>query len=291
MAHKKLHNIQVLVTGADGQLGKSIKGLKGDFLNLDLCFANSKNLDITDKKSIVLFLEKSSFDYVINCAAYTDVEKAEKEPQKAFLINADGAKNLAQICQERDIVLIHISTDYVFDGKKNTPYSEEDIANPINEYGKSKLRGEEYIQEILKKYFIIRTSWLYSQYGKNFYKTILQKLKTEKKLKITASELGTPTNANDLASFILYLISSLSKKYGIYHYSNSGEANWYDFAKEIIKISNKLDLIDLVKTDNYPTFAQRPKYSVLSKKKGIKSFGLNILNWKDSLIKLYSNTR
>ncbi|GAA4273221.1 dTDP-4-dehydrorhamnose reductase [Aquimarina gracilis] len=278
--------IQILVTGAGGQLGQCIRKIGGDYDNLEIYFADSKKLDITQKQKIEsLFIEKG-FKVVINCAAYTNVEQAEKEPKKAFLINAEGAKNVAEVCKKHDAILIHISTDYVFDGKKRTPYTEEDVPNPINEYGKSKLLGEKYIQEILEKFFIIRTSWLYSEYRHNFFKIILQKSNIEKQFTITNSEIGTPTNANDLAAFILSLIRSNNKKYGIYHYSNQGETTWYHFAKEILRLSGKLGGIKLEKTDNYPTFAARPKYSVLSKEKIEKSLDMRVLRWQDSLEKL-----
>ena len=183
--------------------------------------------------------------------------------------------------------MIHISTDYVFDGKKESPYTEEDIPNPINEYGKSKLQGEKHIQEIFKNYYIIRTSWLYSQYGNNFYKTILRKVQKEKELTITTSEIGTPTNANDLADFILKIVSTKIKDFGIYHFSNGGRATWYDFAKEIIKLSGKGGLIKLKKTDNYPTFAERPQYSILSKEKLYFSFKIEVKDWKKSICELF----
>ncbi len=275
--------MRVLVTGGDGQLGKCIKVLEKYYPNLNLSFTSSKDLDITNKKNIAEFFKNNPWDYVVNCAAYTNVEQAEKESEKAFLVNAEGVKNLAEACALNELILIHISTDYVFDGKKKAPYTEEDIPNPINVYGKSKLFGEQYIQEILEEYFIVRTSWLYSQFGKNFYKTILKKSKTEKKLTITTAEVGTPTNANDLAKFLLQIIASRSNEYGIYHFSNMGSSTWYDFAKEIIKVSGKQDIIKLEKTDNYPTFAQRPKYSVLSKKKINNRLAFNILTWKNSL--------
>ncbi|AXT58738.1 dTDP-4-dehydrorhamnose reductase [Aquimarina sp. AD1] len=278
--------MRVLVTGGDGQLGKCIKALEMGHPTIDFRFASSKVLDITNKKNIAEFFKNNSLDYVVNCAAYTNVEQAEKEPDKAYLVNAEGVKNLAEICKKYDATLIHISTDYVFDGHKNTPYTEEDVPNPINEYGKSKLAGEQYIEEILKSYFIIRTSWLYSQYGKNFYKAIREKCKTEKKLAITTSEVGTPTNANDLGYFLLQIIEIKSKKFGVYHFSNSGSATWYDFAREIVKRLGKLETIKLEKIDNYPTFAKRPGYSVLSKEKSLNSFDLNLLNWKESLKKL-----
>jgi len=281
--YKIFNNIKVLLTGGDGQLGKSINALKKKYLNLDFYFTDSNTLDITSKERIEHFFSNNSFDYIINCAAFTNVEIAEKEPEKAFLINAEGVKIIAEACQKYNVKLIHISTDYVFDGKKRTPYIETDIPNPINEYGKSKLLGEQYIQETLEKYFIIRTSWLYSQFGKNFYKTIIEKTQTEAELTITTSETGTPTNANDLAEFLLRLIYTKSEEYGIYHFSNLGMGSWYDFAHEIIKVSGNINIINLEKTDNYPTFAQRPKYSVLSKEKCLNHFDLNILDWKESM--------
>ncbi|EZH72274.1 dTDP-4-dehydrorhamnose reductase [Aquimarina atlantica] len=278
----------ILITGSSGQLGQCIEKIKKNYPGLQLHFASSEILDITKNEEVQHFFKNKSFNFVVNCAAYTNVEQAEKEPEKAFLVNATGVLNLAQVCKEYNITLIHISTDYVFDGTKKTPYVEEDDPNPINEYGKSKLAGEQYIKEILEKYFIIRTSWLYSEFGHNFFKTIMKKSKTEQELTIVTSETGTPTNANDLAKFILDMIVINYRKYGIYHFSNLGKATWYDFANEILRVSDKLDYIMLKKTDNYPTFAQRPKYSVLSKEKCIDSFHFKILNWKNSLKNLHS---
>ncbi|WP_234859547.1 dTDP-4-dehydrorhamnose reductase [Aquimarina aquimarini] len=273
----------MLVTGAGGQLGQCISKIEDVYSKLELHFASSKNLGITKKKDIQSFFADRSFDFVINCAAYTNVEQAEREPEKAFKVNAEGVKNLAEICRDYNATLIHISTDYVFDGEKRTPYTVEDTPNPINQYGKSKLAGEKHVQDILEKYFIIRTSWLYSEFGKNFYKTILEKSKTEAELTITTSEIGTPTNANDLAKFILKLIQSSSTRYGIYHFSNRGEATWYDFAEEILRILNKLDTIKLEKTDNYSTFVARPKYSVLDVTKVIRRCNFNVLSWQERL--------
>jgi len=279
-------DIRILVTGVNGQLGQCIKLASSRFVNFEFSFKNSKDFDITNEAVVFSFFEKNNFDYVINCAAYTNVEKSEKEPVKAFLVNGKGVRNLAQACREHNVKLLHISTDYVFDGIKNTPYLEVDVTNPINEYGKSKLKGEQEVQDILEEYFIIRTSWLYSQFGANFFKTILRKLETEKELRITTSEIGTPTNANDLADFILNIISDNNDNYGIYHYSNLGEVTWYGFAKKIIELSNKVDKVKLEKTANYPTLEKRPKYSVLDKSKIVKVFGSDILEWNESLKKL-----
>ena len=172
--------INVLATGSNGLLGKCFRKIEKKHPSLNFCFVNSKELNIGQKSHMQKFFKNKSFDFVINCAAYTNVEKAEKEPEKAFLVNAEGVKNLAEVCKQYNSTLIHISTDYVFDGHKNTPYTEGDVPNPINEYGKSKLAGENYIQEILDKYFIIRTSWLYSEFGHNFFKIILKKTEIEK---------------------------------------------------------------------------------------------------------------
>lgn len=281
--NKNFSKIKILVTGSNGQLGQCLRKIAHNYSALELHFYNSTDLDITNKDAICQVFKDNSYDFVINCAAYTNVEQAEKEPEKAFHINADGVKNLAEACKKQNSTLIHISTDYVFDGKKDSLYTEEDIPNPINEYGKSKLAGEQFIQEILDSFFIIRTSWLYSEFGHNFFKTILKKSETETELTITTSEKGTPTNANDLAKFILDLILIDNQKYGIYHFSNLGEATWYDFAEEILSVLGKLDTIMLKKTDNYPTSAKRPKYSVLSKEKVKKVFHISQNNWTNSV--------
>lgn len=275
---------KVLVTGANGQLGRCIQIISSEWKDVNFLLTGSEELDITDKEKVDdYFYKNDKIDYVINCAAYTNVEQAEREPEKAFLVNSQGVKNIAETCKKYNSVLLHISTDYVFNGKKHTPYSEQDAVGPVNEYGKSKLLGEQHILKIHKNYFIIRTSWLYSQFGKNFYKTILEKSKTEDRLTITVGEVGTPTNANDLAFFLLKILKTNNRDYGLYNFSNLGDATWYDFAKEILKYSGKLNQISLEKTDNYPTFAQRPKYSVLDKKKSTQSFGFKILDWRKSL--------
>ncbi|WP_438710613.1 dTDP-4-dehydrorhamnose reductase [Aquimarina muelleri] len=281
--YNELRKANILVTGSNGQLGQCLQKIEQNYTSLELHFYKSKDLDITNKDAISQVFKDDSFDFVINCAGYTNVEQAEKESEKAFLINEEGVRNLAQACKKQNSILIHISTDYVFDGKKETPYTEEDIPNPINEYGKSKLAGEQCIQEILETFFIIRTSWLYSEFGHNFLKTILKKSETETELTITTSQKGTPTNANDLATFILDLILINNQKHGIYHFSNSGEATWYDFAKEILSVSGKLDTITLKKTDNYSSLSERPKYSVLNVVKAKKSLGISQNNWKDSI--------
>ncbi|WP_100610477.1 dTDP-4-dehydrorhamnose reductase [Confluentibacter lentus] len=254
----------ILVTGANGQLGLTIQELYAGNSAFDFTFTSKSELDITNKREIDIFFEKYKFDYCINCAAYTNVEQAERTPDLAYKINAKAVKSLALVCKEYDTTLIHISTDYVFDGKKETPYTIKDLPNPINEYGKSKLLGEQYIQEILQNYFIIRTSWLYSKkYGKNFYRTILELSKTKNELSITTEQIGCPTNTESLAKAIINIIVNESKEYGLKHVSDDKVMTWYDFAKDILSENKLNSKTKLVKTSNYATFAKRPKNSIL----------------------------
>ncbi|ULC60963.1 dTDP-4-dehydrorhamnose reductase [Flaviramulus sp. BrNp1-15] len=257
--------MKVLVTGSRGQLGKTIEELYlKNKLGLDFTFVTKTELDITNHKSVKSFFSQKKFDYCINCAAYTNVEQAEKTPEIAFKINAEGVKYLAESCKASNVVLIHISTDYVFDGEKQEPYLETDLTNPINKYGESKLLGEEYIKNILKKYFIIRTSWLYSKkHGKNFYKSILKKAKTEKELFVTNEQTGCPTETDSLAKFIIDLIIIDFRNYGVKHFSDGIVMTWYDFAKHILSENNLINKTTLVKANKYVTFASRPKYTVL----------------------------
>lgn len=257
----------ILVTGANGQLGETIKELyQVNTLELNFVFVSKSELDITDKEVLSRFFKHNNFDYCINCAAYTNVEQAEKTPKIAYNINANGVKNLANACKDNDVVLIHISTDYVFDGEKEEPYTIYDKTNPINEYGKSKLEGEKHIQSIFKNYFIIRTSWLYSKnYGKNFYKFIIEKAKSGGTISITTEQKGCPTNTVNLSKFTVKLIQEKSSSFGVYHFCDEKIMTWYDFAKKILIENQLFDKINLVKADKYVTFAKRPKYSVLAK--------------------------
>jgi len=279
--------MNVLVTGANGQLGQCIKKIEKESSGLRLTFLSSTELDITQKEEVNQIFETSNFDWCINCAAYTNVEKAESEKEKADLVNAEGTKNLAEACKNHQVKLIHISTDYVFDGEKPSAYKEEDKVNPINVYGASKLKGEQFIQQILNEYFILRTSWLYSEFGHNFFNTMLKKANEENcVLKITTEQKGTPTNANDLASVALKIILEDKKEYGIYHFSNEGEATWYHFAKAIFENAQKQDGVELIASNEYKTIAKRPKNSILSKEKIKKNLGVRILNWQESLATL-----
>ena len=275
--------MKILITGAKGQLGKCIKDAAANYPEFNFLFASRELLNIESEKSISNIFENNRFDYCINTAAYTNVEKAESDQETAFLTNAEGVKHLASHCKRNNTTLIQISTDYVFDGKKGSPYSEEDSTNSLNIYGASKLKGEQYVQEICQAYYILRTSWLYSQYGQNFYDTVLRFAKEGKLLTVTTEQTGTPTNANDLAEAILTIIRINSKNYGIYNFSNQGEATWYDFAKEILIQTNQLTKSNLAKTDYYHTFAARPSYSVLDTRKYKNTFNKAVFDWKKSL--------
>lgn len=254
---------QVLVTGANGQLGRCIQKIADLYTDINFVFKDSNALDITDAAKVDSTFKSVVFDYCINCAAYTDVEQSEKTPQRAFEVNADGTKNIALACRENNTVLIHISTDYVFDGEKETGYTTEDIPNPINEYGRSKLQGEKYAQEILKNYFIIRTSWLYSEFGKNFYTTILKKANTEKTLYIADGQIGCPTNANNLAEYIVGQIILNELNYGNHHFTDGKAMTWYEFAQKIVKEHIFERSVEVVRDKNYRTFAARPANSIL----------------------------
>lgn len=276
--------IKILVTGANGQLGKCIQDLAGKYSDLSFVFTDHKEFDITSQENVNKFFEDQKFDYCINCAAYTAVDKAETEKEMAFLINAEAVKYLALACKETDTTLIHISTDFVFDGKKGEPYTEEDKPNPINVYGASKLKGEQYVQKILKKYFIVRTSWVYSQHGHNFVKTMLRLAKERDELNVVCDQFGSPTYAGDLAKVILNIILMNKTLYGLYHYSNEGVVSWYDFAKIIFEEGSVKVNLKPIKTEKYPTPAKRPAFSVMDKAKIKQELKFEIPNWRDSLI-------
>jgi dTDP-4-dehydrorhamnose reductase len=279
----------VLVTGAGGQLGKCIELATREDEEIDWLFLDSKELDLSSTCDLHQVFSSKRIDYCINCAAYTNVEKAESDKERAFLINATAVKNLAEICHKNRTKLFHFSTDYVFDGTATLPYKESDDTAPINVYGESKLKGEEYIQEICHSYFIFRTSWLYSQFGHNFFKTILKKAGEGAPLNITTTQTGTPTNANHLAGLVVELIRENNKDYGLYHYSNTGETTWYGFAKEILRISGNLDNVGLNEDNSYKTIAKRPEYSVLDKTKILTGLSKPIAGWEEALKELYKS--
>jgi dTDP-4-dehydrorhamnose reductase len=278
----------VLVTGANGQLGQSLQFIAKNYPEINFIFCNSNDLDITSIDNCKTIFEKSKPSFCINTAAYTAVDKAESEPKKAHLINVTGAKNLAEVCKQFDTTLVHISTDFVFDGTSTKPYLESDPTNPTSVYGQSKLDGEKAIQEIWKKHIIIRTSWVYSQFGNNFLKTMLRLGQEKDSLSVVNDQIGTPTNAVDLANAILKIANPSNPQpptsnFGIYNFSNLGQCSWYDFAKKIFEVNNINIDLKPIPTASYPTPAKRPGYSVLDKSKIIKTFGIEIKPWEESL--------
>jgi len=230
--------IKILVTGASGQLGLCLRNKATEAPNFQFVFLDSAALDITDTNSVAVAFNSSKFHYCINCAAYTAVDNAEDQQDLALAINTLGVKNLATACKTHNTILIHISTDFVFNGEQNRPYLENDTTSPLGVYGETKLKGEQEISNILEKYFIIRTSWLYSEHKNNFVKTMLRLAQEKEELGVVNDQKGTPTNANDLAMAILTIIKSNSNAFGLYHYSNLGETTWYGFAKCIFNITN-----------------------------------------------------
>ncbi|SFC96045.1 dTDP-4-dehydrorhamnose reductase [Algibacter pectinivorans] len=283
--------INILITGGNGQLASCIKDLAIDYVNLNFIFTDFLDLDITNLNQLNNFFNTASNDiqYCINCAAYTAVDKAEKESEKAIKINTEGSKNLALACLKHNITLIHVSTDFVFDGKGKTPYLETDPALPISVYGETKLKGEQEIEQILTKYFIFRTSWLYSEHGNNFMKTMLKLAETKNELSVVSDQFGTPTYAKDLAKLIVHTITSKSVDYGVYHYSNIGSISWFDFAKAIFEENRTPIKINAITTSEFPTLAKRPAYSVLDKSKIRKMLNIEIPNWRESLKQALDN--
>ena len=276
--------LNILVTGSKGQLGSELQALSSEY-DYNFYFTDRNSLDITDKESIAVFVKNNAIDVIINAAAYTAVDKAEDDVVNADKVNHIATQYLAEIANEHNIKLIHISTDYVFDGKNYKPYSEEDITNPNGVYGATKLAGEKAMIGINpKNSIIIRTSWVYSSFGANFVKTMLRLAKERDSLGVIFDQVGTPTYARDLAKASLEILPQVnSETVEIYHYSNEGVLSWYDFAKEILRMT-KLDCqINPIETKEYPTPATRPHYSLLNKAKIKKEFSIEIPYWKDSL--------
>lgn len=267
----------LLITGAKGQLGTELSKLLPDAIAADV-----SDLDITDKAAVDAFVKERHIDTIVNCAAYTAVDRAEADTALAEKINILGPKNLAQT----GVRLIHISTDYVFDGTSCRPYSETDIPHPVSVYGKTKLAGEKAVLDHAKSAIVIRTAWLYSPYGSNFVKT-MRRLGAEKSsLRVVCDQVGTPTYAGDLAQAIADILPQFKEGHrGVYHFSNQGVCSWYDFAVEIMKLSGLDCQVMPIETRDYPTAATRPFYSVLNKSKIIAEFNVNIPHWKESLEK------
>jgi len=282
--------MKILVTGKNGQLGKSIhKIITGNEKNSEFVFVGREALDLSSQDSIINYFNNNSFDIIINCAAYTAVDKAEKEVELANYINHLAISKIAEISNKQEIKLIHISTDYIFDGISEKAYLESDDPSPLNIYGKSKLAGEVAVCAAMQKNaIIIRTSWLYSEYSNNFVDTILRKAQKFDELSVVSDQFSSPTNASDLAKVIIQIINH--KKFRnhdqltqIYHYSSYGVCSWFEFAREIVELANIDCQVNPIETKDYLTAAKRPKYSFLNTDKIVKGFGLEIPFWKDSL--------
>lgn len=275
----------ILVTGANGQLGSELRTIAVHFPQYHFLFVTRQGLAIDNPSSVVDYFAARSINYCINCAAYTAVDKAESEKEKAFLINATAAGNLAKICAAHHTQLIHISTDYVFDGSSSHPYKETDPTAPLGVYGASKLKGEELVLENDPAAIIIRTAWVYSSFGSNFVKTMLRLMKERESINVVNDQQGCPTYAADLAAAIMHIIASGKAKNnaGIYHYVNAGVITWYEFALAIKELSKSSCSVNPIGTNQYPTAAKRPAYSVLDTKKIRDTFDISIPDWKESL--------
>lgn len=282
--------MNILVTGSNGQLGHSFRDIAADSSNRYI-FTDVAELDITDKSAIIRMMETENINLVINCAAYTNVDKAEDDFDIANLINNTAVRNLAEACKQFGATFIHVSTDYVFDGSSNIPYTEDMSLAPLGVYGVTKLHGEQAVLESGCDHIIIRTSWLYSEYGKNFVKTMMMLTEQRDNLNVVFDQAGTPTYAGDLASAIYDIVENnkYSGNNGIYHFSNEGVCSWYDFAHEISELARTECDIRPCHSNEFPSKVNRPHYSVLDKTKIKTTFGLTIPYWKDSLRVCISN--
>jgi len=273
----------IIVFGASGQLGNCLKKVAEEKGITTIYFPVEAEANILDIAAIKSLFEKYKPAFAINCAAYTAVDKAEDDIELARKINKTGAENLALACKEHGATLVHVSTDFIFKGDTPHPLVEDDVAEPISIYGLTKLEGEQDVIKILDQHYIIRTSWLYSEFGNNFVKTMLKLGAERDLLKIIADQVGTPTYGIDLAGCILDIITSNKKEYGVYHYSNEGVTSWYDFAKGIFDLSATNVKVLPIRTSEYPTKATRPSYSVMDKSKIKSTFDIEIPYWRDSL--------
>ena len=277
----------ILVTGGNGQLGSELKEIAPNYQDYNFLFTDVKDLDITNHTTVATFVVRNNITAIINCAAYTAVDKAESEPELSNAINHLAVANFAQIAKDKNIKLIHISTDYVFDGTNHKPYVETDTSNPQSVYGKTKLDGELAIQAMNPaNSIIIRTSWVYSKFGNNFVKTMLRLAETRDEISVVADQIGSPTNAADLAETILSILPQVSNEtVELFHYSNEGVCSWYDFAKAIFEIANIKVKVNTIESAQYPTPAKRPFYSVMHKAKIQETYKIEVPYWKDSLSK------
>lgn len=275
--------MKVLITGSSGQLGQCIKEICLNETDLEFVFVSRNELDITKQSDVKTFFDKNKFDFVINCAAYTAVDKAESDIENARLVNVLATKYLAQATAKQNIPFIHISTDYVFDGTISKPRTEIDEVNPINVYGETKLEGEELALEINPQTIIIRTSWVYSKYGNNFVKTMLRLFQEKDEINVINDQIGSPTHAIDLAEALIKIITSKKLSFGIFNYSNEGSCSWFEFASKIKEYSDSKIRIHPISTNAYPTPAKRPNFSLLDKTKIKSAYEIEIPKWDDSL--------
>jgi dTDP-4-dehydrorhamnose reductase len=274
---------KILVTGANGQLGSELRDLSSRYTDFQFIFLTREQLDISSKDSVDAVIAVHTPDYFINASAYTAVDLAEDEETKAFAVNADGAGYIAEACKKINCKLIHISTDYVFDGSSKRPYVEDDVVSPLGAYGRSKLAGEHACLDNDPDCIIIRTSWVYSVHGKNFVKTMKKLLTEREEIGVVADQYGCPTYAKDLAEAIMHIISCGVWKPGIYHFCNEGAITWFEFAREIKDlIGSKCNILPLT-TEQYPVKATRPKFSVMNTDKIVASFNIHKKDWKSSL--------
>jgi len=279
---------KVLVTGSYGQLGSELQQIAPQMKDVEFVFTDADTLDICNKEAIEQFVAKKSFDFIVNCAAYTAVDKAEEDEEKCFAINCEAVRNIGEVAASNGIKVIHISTDYVFDGITHIPYTENVKINPKTVYGKSKALGEADLKRVCLDAVIIRTSWLYSTFGNNFVKTMLKLGQERDELKVVFDQIGTPTNAADLAAAILQIIDKTIEnenafKTGVYHFSNEGVCSWYDFTIAIHRLAGINCNVLPIESKEYPAKTPRPFYSVLNKSKIKKTFGLTIPHWESSL--------
>ncbi len=273
----------ILVTGANGQLGSEFNMLRKNFSDYNFLFAGREELSIEDEASVANYFSLHAIDCCINCAAYTAVDKAEADKEQAIAINAKAVGNLAAICQQQEALFFHFSTDYVFNGQATQPYQEDDATDPVNFYGQTKLMGEQAAMRNNKDAIIIRTSWVYSSFGKNFVKTMLRLMSEKDSIWVVADQFGCPTYAKDLAEAVLQIIKSKKYSPGIYHYCNEGVISWYEFAEAIKDLSGCNCKVNAIETIAYPTPAARPHYSALCTTKFTNVFGVTALPWKQSL--------
>lgn len=277
--------MNILITGSKGQLGNELRTLYGKYPEFKFTFTDVEELDITDMKAVAEFMDNQHPEVVINCAAYTAVDKAEQEPELALKINSLAVRNLSNACGEFNALLMHVSTDYIFGGTGHRPYIETDTPDPVSSYAKSKYAGETQMLSSCQNGIIIRTSWLYSSFGNNFVKTVMKVGKERGSMNVVYDQVGSPSYAKDLASAILAIIPALKSHEGveIFHYANEGVASWFDFARAVVEFSGISCRISPIETKDYPLPASRPFYSVLNKAKIKERFGIEIPYWRDSL--------